>query len=211
MRIKSALALVAAATLAVSACGGGGGGADAETVAQLRESASDSELFAVLSEGEQDCLFETIAENDDLTQAILSEAEPTDAQLAEVFGIMAECAPDALVDVLAQDDPQAAEIFGQMSTDELQCVVDEIATNPGLLSGDEEALGLVLFECAPTIGAGLFATELGIETEQAECLIEELGGFEALVALEDPDTDASAISELFAAFEACGIDITTLG
>ena len=211
MRTKSVLALVAAATLAASACGGGGGGADAETVAQLRESASDSDLFAVLSEGEKDCLFETIAKNEDLAEAILSEGEPTDAQLAEVFGIMAECAPDALVDVLAQDDPQAAEIFGQLSAGELKCVVDEIASNPDLLSGDEETLGLVLFDCAPKIGAGLLATEFGIETEQAECLIEELGGFETLLALEDSDTDASVISQVFAAFEACDIDITTLG
>jgi len=212
MRTKPVLALVATATLALSACGGGGS-ADSETIDQLRESAEDSELFAVLSEDEQNCLFKNVAKNDELTEAILSEAEPTDEQTAEVFAIMADCAPDALIDILAEGDPEADAVFSQLESDQLECVVDAIGDNPALLSGDEEALGMVLFDCAPNLAGALFAEELGIEAEQAECLIDELGGIEALLALAEDgdDVDAAAISQIFAAFEACGIDITTLG
>lgn len=212
MRTKQIFALVAAATLALSACGDGES-ADSATIEALRASATDSELFTVLSEDEQDCLFENIAKNEALTEAILADQDPTNEQLAEVFSIMADCAPDALIDVLAEGDPEAAAVFEDLEPAQLQCVVDAIGDNPDLLAGDAEQLGLVLFDCAPDLAADLFATELGIDADQAECLIDELGGIEALIALggsgEEPD--AATISQVFAAFETCGIDITTLG
>jgi len=211
MRITPVLALVAAATLAVSACGGGGG-ADSETIERLRTDAADAELFNVLDSGEQDCVFGEVAKDSELTEAVLSDAEPTDAQAAAVFKILADCAPDAFAQALSQDDPDAAAVFGGLSQDELSCVADALVENPSLLSGDEEALGLLVFDCAPDVAADLFATELGVETDQAKCLIDELGGIEELIALsETTSEDAEVISRVFAAFEACGIDVTTLG
>lgn len=131
---------------------------------------------------------------------------------------------DAVRAVLGDGDPETEALLAGLTDDDIECIVTEAGLDPDALDSeamlDEEvttALGLAILTCAPTQVAEAMATEMGIEVEQAECLLDADGVFmQLLLDSGDPSTEMSdeegmqVLADLFQAMADCGIDMGDL-
>lgn len=131
---------------------------------------------------------------------------------------------DAIRTVLGDGDPETEALLAGLTDDDITCIVTEAGLDPDGLDSeamlDEEvttALGLAILTCAPTQVAGAMAAEMGIEVEQAECLLDADGVFmQLLLDSGDPSTEMSddegmqMLADLFQAMADCGIDMGDL-
>lgn len=131
---------------------------------------------------------------------------------------------DAVRAVLGEGDPETEALLAGLSDDDIECIVTEAGLDPDGLDAeamlDEEvttALGLAILTCAPTQVATAMAAEMGIEVEQAECLLDADGVFmQLLLDSGDPESDMSdeegmqMLADLFQAMANCGIDMGDL-
>ncbi|MGA1437497.1 MAG: hypothetical protein ACO35F_08465, partial [Ilumatobacteraceae bacterium] len=94
-------------------------------------------------------------------------------------------------------------------------IVDSLAEDPALMNealegGDDTTMGLAVLECAPQAFAAEMAVELGVTTEQAECLLDgDLAFMQTLLAADEDSAEDffSFLEEMTTAFVDCGIEI----
>jgi len=190
------------------------GAIDLEAELRASEAFNDSD-FTSLSSDQQNCVISGVAARPALAESALEDVDPPDSEMAAYTRIFLECAPDMLREIMADGDPEAKEVFAMLSDEDLLCIVDSLAEDPALMNealegGDDTAMGLALLDCAPQAFAEDMAVELGITTEQAECLLD--GDLEFMQTLLGADEDSaedffSFLEEMAAAFEDCDIEV----
>ena len=187
-----------------------------DLAAELRASdAFNDSDFTSLTSVQQDCLISGVAARPALAESALAGVDPSDSEMGAYMRIFLECAPDMLREIMSDGDPESAEAFAMLSDEDLLCIVDSLAEEPALMNealegGDDTAIGLAVLECAPQAFAAEMAVELGITTEQAECLLDgDLAFMQTLLAADEDSAEDffSFLEEMTTAFEDCGIEI----
>ena len=187
-----------------------------ELSAELRASdAFNDSDFTSLTSVQQDCLISGVAARPALAESALAGVDPPDSEMGAYMRIFLECAPDMLREIMSDGDPESAEAFAMLSDEDLLCIVDSLAEEPALMiealeGGDDTPFGLAVLECAPQAFAAEMAVELGITTEQAECLLDgNLAFMQTLLAADEDSAEDffSFLEEMTTAFEDCGIEI----
>jgi len=214
------IALTGAFVLSLAACGGTDEASENTTAddlaAELRASdAFNDSDFTSLTSVQQDCLISGMAARPALAESALAGVDPSDSEMGAYVRIFLKCAPDMLREIMSDGDPESAEAFAMLSDEDLLCIVDSLAEEPALMNealegGDDTPFGLAVLECAPQAFAAEMAVELGITTEQAECLLDgDLAFMQTLLAADEDSAEDffSFLEEMTTAFEDCGIEI----
>ena len=187
-----------------------------ELSAELRASdAFNDSDFTSLTSVQQDCLISGMAARPALAESALAGVDPSDSEMGAYVRIFLKCAPDMLREIMSDGDPESAETLAMLSDEDLLCIVDSLAEEPALMNealegGDDTPFGLAVLECAPQAFAAEMAVELGITTEQAECLLDgDLAFMQTLLAADEDSAEDffSFLEEMTTAFEDCGIEI----
>ena len=219
------VAIAAVAVLAMSACGSAasdGSGADdssdgaeassvssSDRVADLRASATLSEgAFQGLTPDNQLCMLNTISEDESLSEALITGDESPPIQIA-LMRVLLECDGEAAFELISGGDSG----LDQLSEDEFTCLIDSMLADNAVLadavSGTGELIAGALLKCAPEVAVVDLASELGITTEQATCVLTSENGFLELLMSGEPSTDEEAMEFLGAIAEVsaeCGLD-----
>ena len=194
---KSTIAAFAAVVvLSMTACGGSTSDEASDSdepstvadvsddrIADLRASATLAEgAFQGLSAGNQLCMLNTIAADDELGDALIAGDESPGVQLS-LMRVLLECDGAAALQLISGGDGS----LDQLSEQEFTCLVDSMLNDNAVLadavSGTGALISAALIECAPGVAVADIASELGITTEQATCLLTSESGFlDALLA-----------------------------
>lgn len=218
------VAVAAVIGLSLSACGGSGSdGSDAaelddaaasseassDQIADLRASATLAEgAFQGLTADNQLCMLTTISQDEGLSQALIAGDESPPVQIA-LMRVLLECDGEAAFELISGGGGG----LDQLSEEEFTCLIDAMLADDAVLadavSGTGERIAGVLIDCAPEAAVADLASELGITTEQANCLIGSDNGFLDLLMAGEPTTDEEAMEFLGAIAEIsaeCGLD-----
>ena len=218
------VAVAAVVGLTLSACGGSGSeGSDAaesdaaaasseassDQIADLRASATLAEgAFQGLTADNQLCMLNTISEDESLSEALIAGDETPPVQIA-LMRVLLECDGEAAFELISGGDGG----LDQLSEEEFTCLIDSMLADDAVLadavSGTGELIAGVLIDCAPEAAVADLASELGITTEQATCLMTADNGFLDLLMSGEPTTDEEAMEFLGAIAELseeCGLE-----
>ncbi len=217
------VALAAVVGLALSACGGsdseGSNAAESDDAAASSEASSDRiadlRASATLAEGAfqgltsdiQLCMLNAISADETLSDALISGDESPPVQIS-LMRVLLDCDGEAALELISG----SAGGLDQLSEEEFSCLIDSLADDAVLadaVSGTGELLAGAVIACAPEAMVEQLAAELGITTEQTECLIASDSGFIDLMLAGGPTTEeeTSAFIEVIAEISAeCGLD-----
>ena len=214
--------VVAAVSLALTACGGSSNediaetsgrgdsaGASSDRIADLRSSATLAEgAFQGLSTENQVCMLNAISEDDDLGDALIAGDESPPVQLA-LMRVLLGCDSEAAINLISGGDSG----LDDFSEEEFTCLVDSMIADDEVLadavSGSGALVAQVLLECAPEAAVADLAAELGITSEQASCLMTSENGIVELLISGEPSSEEEAMEFLEAIVEIsaeCGLE-----
>ena len=214
--------VVAAVSLALTACGGSSNediaetsgrgdsaGASSDRIADLRSSATLAEgAFQGLSTENQVCMLNAISEDDDLGDALIAGDESPPVQLA-LMRVLLGCDSEAAINLISGGDSG----LDGFSEEEFTCLVDSMIADDEVLadavSGSGALVAQVLLECAPEAAVADLAAELGITSEQASCLMTSENGIVELLISGEPSSEEEAMEFLEAIVEIsaeCGLE-----
>lgn len=224
-RASTFVAIAATVGLVLSACGGSASdGSDAaesndgtesspeassDQIADLRASATLAEgAFQGLTAENQLCMLNTISDDESLSEALIAGDESPPVQIA-LMRVLLECDGEAAFELISGGDGG----LDQLSEEEFTCLIDSMLADDAVLadavSGSGELIAAALLECAPQAAVADLASELGITTEQATCLVTSDNGFIDLLMSGEPSTDEEAMEFLGALAEVsaeCGLE-----
>ena len=214
--------VVAAVSLALTACGGSSSediaetsgrgdsaGVSSDRIADLRSSATLAEgAFQGLSTENQVCMLNAISEDDDLGDALIAGDESPPVQLA-LMRVLLGCDSEAAINLISGGDSG----LDDFSEEEFTCLVDSMIADDEVLadavSGSGALVAQVLLECAPEAAVADLAAELGITSEQASCLMTSENGIVELLISGEPSSEEEAMEFLEAIVEIsaeCGLE-----
>ncbi|MDE2838589.1 MAG: hypothetical protein OXL97_13955 [Chloroflexota bacterium] len=177
----------------------------------ITESTTVGDLMAVLSESEVSCIRDIFGEGaSDAVQGMPLAGLPTDSA-------------DFPIDCLATENVIGISVAmmsgeaGGLSAETRSCITALAMENPAILGiGGEPENPAALFGgaiqmqlCLTEEEAAAFAESSGamIDPAAAQCLLEQLGGEEGLTELFSGEADETAIFSIFAAAQACEIEL----
>jgi hypothetical protein len=224
------VAIAAAVVLSLSACGGSASdgsdaaelndaaelGDDAASAEQSSDQMADLRASATLADGafqgltadNQLCMLTTISQDESLSDALIAGDESPPVQIA-LMRVLLECDGEAAFDLISGGDGG----LDQLSEEEFTCLIDSMLADDAVLadavSGTGQLIAGALLECAPQAAVADLASELGITTEQATCLMTSGNGFLDLLMSGEPSTDEEVMEFLGALAEVsaeCGLD-----
>ena len=178
----------------------------------ITESTTMGDLMAVLSKGEVSCVRDLFG---DAIQGV-----PL-ADLPDIAYFLLDClAPESAVSISVAMMASAA---GGFSAETRECVTALATEDPVLLGlgeppedspalyGKSLQMSLCLTEEeAAALGESTLEERLGaalLDPMTARCLLEQLGGEEVLMRLSSGELDESAMPGIFAAAQACGLEL----
>ena len=178
----------------------------------IMESTTMGDLMAVLSKGEVSCVRDLFG---DAIQGV-----PL-ANLPDIAYFLLDClAPESAVSISVAMMASAA---GGFSAETRECVTALATEDPVLLGlgeppedspalyGKSLQMSLCLTEEeAAALGESTLEERLGavlLDPMTARCLLEQLGGEEVLMKLSSGELDESAMPGIFAAAQACGLEL----